>query len=311
MKKLVRLSAVIAALLLVFSFTACDDDDDDDGTYELSEWELKYSSSNYIWDWEIDFESDNTFEIDLDIETTSDWDVLDCVFARGTYSGNPATSSGTVTLNITSILTAYEQILSGNIATSAAMTNNPSLSGTTQAQITGTALVLTIDGTTIAADISESSSTTLITGSSAGYFTKTGGVRRTELSDWEYKLTQVSGYSEIDYELSFYSDDSFNIELDIKPSSGSEVDILFATGSYTASSGSASSSNAELTLTIKTIAEGYEDIIGGDYSNVDNSTGTSEPDSEITLSATISGNALTLKSEELLGSSTSWSFTRD
>ena len=120
MKHLTRIAAALLAGAMAFTFASCDDDDDDDdGVWEVSEWDYNYtessSGSGYWVDWEIDFYSNGTFEIDLDVETSSDADILDVVFARGTYTGD-ASSSGTVTMTVTGVITGYDDVLDGTFS---------------------------------------------------------------------------------------------------------------------------------------------------------------------------------------------------
>ena len=116
MKRLMRIVAALLAGAMAFTFASCDDDDD--GVTEVSEWDLNYteSTSSYWVDWEIDFYSNGTFEIDLDVETSaaSDVDVLDVVFAKGTYTGDA--TSGTVTMTVTGVIAGYEKVMGGTFS---------------------------------------------------------------------------------------------------------------------------------------------------------------------------------------------------
>ena len=94
MKRLTRIALALLAGAMAFTFASCDDDDDDDdGVTEVSEWDLNYtessSGSSYWVDWEIDFYSDGTFEIDLDVETsqTNGSDILDVLSQRARIQG--------------------------------------------------------------------------------------------------------------------------------------------------------------------------------------------------------------------------------
>ena len=301
MNHLTRIVAALLAGAMAFTFASCDDDDDDDGVTELSEWELCYTdTSGYYWEWDIEFNSDGTFEIDLDVEYGRN-DVFDSVFARGTYSGNATTTSGEITLSITSIVSDYSSYTQGSLpATVSTVLSAVSLTGA--ATIGSGTLTLKIDGITVGSSVGSTS------------FAKTDGVARSEISEWEYKPT-VSGYT-VEYTLEFFSDDTFYIELDVETTAGSDVfdDIIFAYG--TISSGSASStssSSASLTLTVTRIASDYSSIVGGTYSGV--TTTLAEPTDTITLSASITAGATTTAdtltlSSDALGIS-SWSFSRD
>ena len=305
MKHLTRIAAALLAGAMAFTFASCDDDDDDDGVTELSEWELAYTdSSGYYWEWDIEFDSDGTFEIDLDVEYGRN-DVFDSVFARGIYSGNATTTSGEITLNITSIVSDYSSYTQGSLPSTVSTTLS-AVTLTGAATIGSGTLTLKIDGITVGSSIGSTS------------FAKTDGVARSEISEWEYKPT-VSGYK-VEYTLEFFSDDTFYIELDVETSGGSDVldDIIFAYGTYgTISSGSASSTSGgaveSLTLPVTRIATDYSTILGGTYINV--TTTLTAPSSTITLSASItagtttSDDTLTLSSTAL--SISGWSFSRD
>lgn len=302
MKHLTRIALALLAGAMAFTFASCDDDDDDDGVTELSEWELCYTdTSGYYWEWDIEFNSDGTFEIDLDVEYGRN-DVFDSVFARGTYSGNATTTSGEITLSITSYLSSYSDVVtSGTVPSSSDTLTTGTLEGA--ATISSSTLTLKIAGVTVGSYISQTS------------FAKTDGVARSEISEWEYKPS-VSGYT-VEYTLEFFSDDTFYIELDVETSGGSDVldDIIFAYG--TISSGSASSTSGgaveSLTLTVTRIAQDYSSIVAGTYSNV--TTTLTEPSGTITLSASItagdttSADTLSLSSDAL--GISSWSFSRD
>ena len=94
MKKLAKIMAVFAAIMMALAFAGCNNDDDDDpstvavykGTYEDDG--VTYTLSCY---------DDNTFVIDGEMGD------LKCTVMAGTYTGNPS-KDGTITVSLTKFI---------------------------------------------------------------------------------------------------------------------------------------------------------------------------------------------------------------
>lgn len=112
MKNLRKVFAMLAVPLLACAFIACSDDDDD--PVEISEWEYKYQDEDtgYVWDWVLEFYDDNKFELELEVEY-GEKDILQGIFAKGSYTGNAASKSATLTLTVSKIWADYDDVLAG------------------------------------------------------------------------------------------------------------------------------------------------------------------------------------------------------
>ena len=94
MKKLAKIMAVFAAIMMALAFAGCNNDDDDDpstvavfkATYE--DTGVTYTLSCY---------DDNTFVMDGEMGN------LKCTFMAGTYTGNPS-KDGTITVSLTKFI---------------------------------------------------------------------------------------------------------------------------------------------------------------------------------------------------------------
>ena len=126
---------------------------------EISEWEYKPSVSGYTVEYTLEFFSDDTFYIELDVETTSGSDVLDdIIFAYGTItSGSASSTSGgaveSLTLAVTQIASDYSSIVGGTYSNVTTTLTQPSDTITLSASITA--------GATTSADTLTLSSDTL------------------------------------------------------------------------------------------------------------------------------------------------------
>lgn len=93
MKKLAKIMAVFAAIMMALAFAGCNNDDDDDpskvAVFKATD---EYDGATYT----LSCYDDNTFVMDGEMGD------LKCTVMAGTYTGNPS-KDGTITLSVTKI----------------------------------------------------------------------------------------------------------------------------------------------------------------------------------------------------------------
>ena len=94
MKKLAKIMAVFAAIMMALAFAGCNNDDDDDPS-TVAVYKATYEDEDVGTVTQLTtFYDDNTFVMDVEMGD------LKCTVMTGTYTGDPS-KDGTITLSVT------------------------------------------------------------------------------------------------------------------------------------------------------------------------------------------------------------------